>query len=264
MDTTAKRSEHSQLASNNTHDSTSFTEKESNLIAGAIPEEDITVKIDSAGDLLVKIWDEVQDQAIAYRVSSSILRNASAYFETLLDPSKFSEGLSFNAILGKLRTQDKDISSVPTTALPVVLISDAGVLSAGASNQDVVTHFFKILHKLKHVPVKNCLTHIAQLTIVADRFAVFPPIAAYVTKRNIKQSIKEVAWRQRIFVGYVLDIPDWVVPYSRLLVNRGSIRWTDNEDDVAAAKGKDEPWWNLPGGLEGMSNGLMIVQSNHH
>jgi hypothetical protein len=232
------------------------------------------VTIDAAGDLLLQIDDSSSEPSFYYRVSSTVLRRASPYFDTLLDPDKFSEGATFASQKARLEDQHGRISQLPTADLPVILIADIGPLfPLNTPNMPVIAHFFNILH-LKdsfHLPAPSA-THFALLAAVADRFDAVRPVSDYVVKngwhtdmkepnssrirRNTKSSIlksKEIFWRQRILAGAILGVRGWVLHYGRLLIDSGSERWnvgTDLESTSTVDITTDGPWWDLPYGIE--------------
>ena len=230
------------------------------------------VTIDPGGDLLLRIEDKALKAVVFYRVSSSVLRNVSLYFNTLLDPQKFMEGTGFHDRLKRLRQQYSNISSAPVIALPVVKLSDAGQIPTKQSNKDTITHFLDILHNVTSSSVipKSLPNHIALLAAVADRFDAVKSVQAHVERqgwtqlpKDGKESAKlayvsitrqlELLWRQRIYAGVVFCVPKWVMYYSSLLILAGSEKWnavaaTNPSADYTAI------WWNLPWDMEGGSS----------
>ena len=231
------------------------------------PVEEAIQTISSDGNLLLRISDTRRGSVIYYRVSVVALREASAYFDNLLNPEKFSEGAAVKSRLTTLHEQYGTLSLIPSSKLPVVQISDVGQYPKSASNKAVVTQFLKILHD----PLTADLTasntsYIALLAIVADRFADNAPVAAFVRqrgwndgrqagsdakeiKRNSATPGKETFWRQRLLIGLLLDFDDWVSRYSSLLINSGSDKWITGSPP--SDRDADALWWSLPGGVEG-------------
>ncbi|MCJ1295564.1 hypothetical protein MMC34_007127 [Xylographa carneopallida] len=232
------------------------------------PNEDNIIAIESEGDLLIKIDGQPGEPSFYYRVSSIVLQKASPYFDRLLDPKKFSEGVAFGAQIEKLKESYPDITTVPAAALPMIQVSDVGQIPARYPSKNVVTHFFDILHDTNSfwIMTGSLPNHIALLAILADRFDATKPVLDYIndqgwthahkeTKENKKESSlssvrsKEILWRQRMFAGVILGVQDWVMSYSRLLIDAGSERWKVASD--TELKIDDEaPWWYLPRGLE--------------
>ncbi|MCJ1255122.1 hypothetical protein MMC24_002938 [Lignoscripta atroalba] len=230
------------------------------------PVEEAIQTISSDGNLLLRISDTRRGSVIYYRVSVVALREASAYFDNLLNPEKFSEGAAVKSRLTTLHEQYGTLSLIPSSKLPVVQISDVGQYPKSASNKAVVTQFLKILHD----PLTADLTasntsYIALLAIVADRFADNAPVAAFVRqrgwndgrqagsdakeiKRNSATPGKETFWRQRLLIGLLLDFDDWVSRYSSLLINSGSDKWITGSPP--SDRDADALWWSLPGGVE--------------
>ncbi|MCJ1378286.1 hypothetical protein MMC17_001383 [Xylographa soralifera] len=233
------------------------------------PNEDNIIAIEADGDLLMKVHGQPGEPTLYYQVSSIVLQKASPYFDRLLDPNKFSEGLAFETQLKSLKDRYPDVTAAPAVALPVIHISDVGQIPARYPSKNVVTHFFDILHDTNSfwVMTGTLSNHIALLAILADRFDATKPVLDHITdqgwthtnketKENKKESSqsslrsKEILWRQRIFAGVILGVQDWVVSYSRLLIDTGSERWRIASD--AQIHVDDEaPWWYLPRGLEG-------------
>ena len=215
---------------------------------------DTVVIITVNGDLLLEIEDTLTKVGICYRVSSRVLKESSTYFVNLLDPQKFSEGVRVHRELAELHTKHSDISVVPASSLPRVLISDVGDFPRGTSNEFILTYFFKILHLTNERPHRNpSSTSMALLAVVADRFDATKAIASYVkeAKAPHNQVMKEETCRQRLLTGYLLTIDDSAKRWSNQLILAGSERWTqDYQESVTHG----EPlWWHLPGDIEGMS-----------
>ena len=229
------------------------------------PKEKSIVTVVVNGDLLLRIDDQARQIPFCYRVSSSVLRQSSPYFEKLLDGAKFSEGAMFATKSVELLKLYVDVDSIPAAELPIINISNTGLLSENSLHQTVLIHFFDILHNTKSsrtVAKLHAINHIAVLAAIADRFSAIPAIVQYsrnkrwsqlsqdaqIGKGNTIRRNNEILRRQKIFSGYVYGFDDWVMLNSRLLVESGSMKWIDPDlepgEDLA-------PWWNLPGGLEG-------------
>lgn len=242
------------------------------LSSTAIGRDDRTiVPISVAGNLLLQVEDAAKQQILYYRVSSNSLRSSSRYFNNLLDPQKFSEGVKFEEDLVELIDQFGGFASVPTTALPVVKIADIGQISKTASNKSVLTQFLSILHENNYSPdtFSSSMNTLAMLAIIGDRFDAIGSIRQVVeanifnisfkipkgTEKRSENHRTEIHWRQGILAGALLDNPEWINRYSHKLIDGGSIRWTN--DDPFYGKKDLALWWNLPGDLEGMMSFLI-------
>ncbi|MCJ1231988.1 hypothetical protein MMC12_008669 [Toensbergia leucococca] len=219
------------------------------------------------GDLVLQSEGNRQGAVCLYRVSWTTLRKASAYFNVLLDPSKFSEGATVQAKLSMLpeRRRDQPLS-ISTSALPIVKIFDLGTFPDKFSNKDIFGHFLSILHGSNsrlYMP-DSSTQFVALLAIVADRFASTKPIADFVLRNGLKKAhsvgLKEISkdalgvnnelWRrQRLLIGLLLGFRDWVYQYSTLMIQHGSINWETMAN--TGVEDKTMLWWYLPEDLEG-------------
>ena len=217
--------------------------------------EEAIVIISGEGDILLEIQDTLQQANICYRVCTTILKKASAYFANLLDPTKFNEGIMVDRSLKELRAQYPDISLAPLTALPRVFIADVGQFPKGVSNEFILTYFFKILHLPNGRPHSvSGATPLALLAVVADRFGAAEAIAPYIKdiRAPLSLSTKQHHAIQKFPVGLLLGYDDWLTRCSNHLILIGSEKWTVSDLDP---NDNDEPlWWYLPGGLEGRSS----------
>ena len=238
-----------------------------------LPEEQpAEVIIAEHGDIFLEIKDEKIGTACRYRCSRSVLINASGYFDVLFDPAKFSEGIVINKTLQELyRKYD---GPIPPSKLPSVSIADVGELpKANPLTKTVIPLFLKILHD-PNTPWlasrSQSVNLIALLAIVADRFDAHTPIAIYLRSQTLdatllkakKSSIAhtlEVENRQRLLAGVIFGFPQWVLQSSAALIVDGSTRWETTSGDYRDGGPKDQDdalWWRLPGGIEGLSNGV--------
>ena len=230
-----------------------------------------SVVISTSGDVLLQIEDSAMDIQRYYRCSRSVLRSASEYFNVLLDPIKFSEGIAVEARLQDLTRQYNDPASIPAFDLPRVIVADVGDLPKGCiSTATVVALFFQILHDSSTKwPVLRAesVNLVALLSIVADRFACANTIAEYMIGHRLRTTLlkdrksttahkKELEDRQRLLAGLIFRFSDWVHQCSAALIVEGPIRQTtiglDNIEDEDQ-EGDDALWWSLPGGVEGVS-----------
>ena len=227
------------------------------------------VIISNDGDVLIQIKDSIACADRYYRCSRSVLRGASEYFNVLLDPVKFSEGIAVESRLQKLTILYNDPALIPASELPKVLVADVGELPKGCiSTATVVALFFQILHDhttLWPVLRAESVNLIALLSIVADRFACSDTIADYLISKKLRTRLlkdkksatvhkKELENRQKLLAGLVFGFSDWVYQCSATLIVEGPTRQTipelDSSEDEDQA-GDDALWWRLPGGVEG-------------
>jgi hypothetical protein len=223
------------------------------------------VVIAPAGHLLLEAIDEKRNHTFTYRIDIDQVRNASAYFEKLLDPKKFGEGATVAKQLVALKEKHGTISNVPVDDLPRVKVSDVGRTSKVSSIKLLIRDFLCVLHGqgiaagstspgTSVVPLAN----IANLAVVADRFDALPYTTAYIRRKHMLETIDarskvkatkvpEERWRQRLLVGLLFDHASWVMSASQALIIIGSVRWKQD-----ATTNDDLPlWWDLPQGLEG-------------
>ena len=220
------------------------------------------------GDLVLQIEEGSSSKAVYYRVSSTVLRKVSGYFNVLLDPAKFSEGIQTSMTAAQLEEDYPDISLVPTSSLPKISVADVGRFPTGTSNKSILSHFFRILHD-PHYSSLNVATPlvVALLAIVADRFDAVVPIATFVraNKKAMKAILKnrdeisdgkvtEEVIRQNILSGLLLHIDDLVLHWSARLIVEGSSQWhVEDEHDSKL----ELQWWNLPDAIESESFTLL-------
>jgi hypothetical protein len=224
--------------------------------------------VDTAGDLLLAISDPFHpDSSPVYRVNSDKLRRSSRYFDILLDPSKFSEGIKIADQLRQIRAGHVEVLDILLSDLPVVSIKSIGRVGKLKSINGLMKDFLLILHDeaISSSNSKLPLSNLANLVVVADHFDALSTLKDYVRRNNIfikvskaesssRKSIGPVIWntaveeatRMRILIGSLLDHSPWVNQTEDLIV-RGSKNWLAESDDRLTAA----LWWNLPQGLEG-------------
>ncbi|MCJ1468551.1 hypothetical protein MMC07_007180 [Pseudocyphellaria aurata] len=215
------------------------------------------VDICAGGDLLLHV--EHYNNVQVYRVSMAVLRKASAYFDVLLDPNKFSEGAAVQKQLQELTRSHANVASVPTSDLPHVSISDCGQVPNAKISESAFKLFLNILHDSA---TSVCMPHthsIAILALIADRFDATGPISLYVRNSGWKKKKArpeynrnsdvhiELLRRQKLLIGLLLGFQDWVFQYSSELIYQGSEKWKSDLTDVEG----EAPWWYLPNGVEG-------------
>ena len=232
------------------------------------------VNISSHGDLVLQIEEGCSSKIICYRVSSTALRSISSYFDVLLDPAKFSEGIETGVTTAQLEKDYPDISLVPTSSLPKISITDVGRFPAGMSNKNILSHFFRILHD-PHYASPNIATPqaVVLLAIVADRFDAAAPVSTFIkaNKKAMKAVLKsrdeivngkvaEEVVRQNILSGLLLHIDGLVLQWSWRLIIEGSSKWYVEEDEHDPKL--ELQWWNLPSAIE--SRSIKILAGYRH
>lgn len=216
------------------------------------------VNIDPNGDLILHVHHQDYIHQF-YRVSLSVLRSTSMYFNSLLDPTKFSEGLAVHKRSIEVSEQFReDIAAAPPLELPQVNILDIGQVPENLS-ETVFRHFLGILHNTFTNTSAPRIYLIAILVVIADRFDAVKPIAKYISRhgwmkdptendRHSKSGAPtEVVVRQKILIGLILRSSTLVNYYSAKLVREGSERWTLDFADP----NEEVLWWHLPHGVEG-------------
>jgi hypothetical protein len=216
------------------------------------------VNIDPSGDLMLHVNHQDYNRQ-AYRVSISVLRSTSMYFDSLLDPTKFSEGLAIHHRRIELSQQYGNVAEAPPLELPRVTILDIGEIPSGPSSESVFRHFLGVLHNPSASSSVPRTHFVAILVLIADRFDAAQPVARYMTSRGwLKDPTKndrhsksdahaEVILRQRILIGLIARSSTWLAYYSARLIREGSERWTSDSADSTP----EAIWWHLPHGIEG-------------
>ena len=231
--------------------------------------------IATQGDVLLEVKDSRTGLDQRYRCSRAVLRSNSEYFNVLLDPIKFSEGIAIEAEIQKLVKQYTDYASIPVSKLPTVAVSDVGQLpKACRSASTVIRLFFRILHDpATPWPISrlHAINLVALLAIVADRLAAIRPIRAYLRSQKFETTLLrdrrtctahqlEIDNRQRLLAGVIFGFPAWVRECSAALILAGPKRQVttnlESGDDEEADD--DALWWRLPNGVEGVY--MLVLQ----
>ncbi|OQN96007.1 hypothetical protein B0A48_17998 [Cryoendolithus antarcticus] len=224
-------------------------------LEAAVQHDRITV-ISAGGDLVLHIRHSTVDStahAHAFRVSTTVLRRQSKYFDRLLDPVKFGEGQRVATAHEQLHTQYQDLTKTIVDELPVVYVEDLGRIPTVKSIEPVCLDFLNILHG-KEVQSTLPAANLATLAIVADRFDALEAVQIYARRKKLMAGIDsrtlpkmelalgEGRVRQRLLVALMLDHCPWIERYSLRMMAQG---WTGREAAVA-----DPLWWDLPGRVE--------------
>lgn len=218
--------------------------------APSVDDDGVTL-ISEQGDVVLAVEHE-QDQVhkASFRVDGSRIRNASPYFQLLLDPARFEEGHRVATRL--LDLKDRDLASIPTSQLPVVSIQDIGRISPVKSITLLLTDFLCLLHARPLANPHPPLSNLANLTVVADRFDCLPSLRSYVHSNRLftlldakspksKSPVTEERLRQRCFISLHLHYPPWFLTSTQRLIQRTSFLIPP---DTAPA------WQDLPASLE--------------
>ena len=224
------------------------------------------VVISNDGDILIQVKEPTTCVDRCYRCSRNVLRNASEYFNVLLDPVKFSEGIAVESRLQDLTRQYNNSATIPTAELPMVSVTDVGDLPKDCvSTSTVVSLFFNILHDFSTAwPVSRAesLNVIALLSIVADMFACITIVADYLIRQKLRTTLlkdrksatahkSELENRQKLLVGLIFGFPEWVQQCSATLIVECPTRPIPISSEDEDMDGDYALWWRLPGGVEG-------------
>lgn len=216
-------------------------------------EEDV-IEIVNHGDVVLHIEHTIDKSAVtrSFRASSSILKDYSKYFSSLLQPERFSEAASVETAHHILREKYGTSADAPIDELPVLKIQDVGRIQV-RSIGPLLTDFLSILHGKDTQPTLPA-ANLANLAIVADRFDAIERVKSYVVRKKMIRAIdgkttaktdaalSEEKVRQRMLVGLVFDDQAWVEKYSSRLITKG---WVGAEASSSSAL-----WWDLPLGIE--------------
>ena len=227
--------------------------------------------VDHGGDLCLWIENSSKNSPYRYRVSSAALRKASRYFDNLLNPSRFREGIALAKQLEGLRSNGDGSSE--ETILPVLRVQDVETPTVSSSN-DVLVYFLQCVHG--QVDPERLSKHkfrfIFSLAVVADRFFAqsFIKSGMYAVHRSYEYDPQKVGrrlvddqsnpdvetgLRQRILLGIWYEMSDWVRVYSYHLIINGSREWAAAADEPVTKSGSFSMLWkDLPEGIEGKSS----------
>ena len=232
------------------------------------------VVIYKEGEIMLGIIDPTTGAHNHYRCSRTLLRSNSEYFDVLLDPIKFSEGIAIEAKLHELSKHYTDHASMPAFKLPSIIVSDVGQLpKACVSSNTVIRLFLSILHDPATpwpVPRSHSINLVALLAITADRLAAIRPIKEYLRAQKFDITLLkdkkggtayklELDNRQRLLAGLIFGFPSWIRQCSAALITDGpQRRLTVNMDSSEDVEAEDHAlWWTLPNRVEGAYSIIM-------
>lgn len=213
------------------------------------------INIDIEGDIVLKVKHEKQTSTSPhlFRVSSSVLKAQSKYFERLLQLGRFEESRKVEERHQLLRDQYGDPEKAPPDELPVLDIQDLGRISHVKAIDALLADFFLMLYG-KDLSTTPPVANLANLVIVADRFDALDEVRSYAARKKMIQaidgkttpkvdaSLSEEKVRQRLLVAILLEHAVWMEKYSGRLIIKG---WVGKEADVDAPL-----WWDLPSRVE--------------
>jgi hypothetical protein len=211
------------------------------------------VNIDPNGDLILHVnhQDYINQ---SYRVSITVLRSTSKYFDSLLDPAKFREGRAVQERCNELSQRYSNTAAIPPAELPRVTILDLGQIPLESVSATVLQHFLRVLHNATTASSIPRTHFLAILVLIADRFDAVQAVAKYIKAHGWMRDptdhdhqFKEVLVRQRILIGHIVRSSTWLGFYSACLIREGSRCWTPSSVDMA----DEAAWWHLPHGIEG-------------
>jgi hypothetical protein len=227
----------------------------SDRTSAATPDnEDAIHEIAPQGDLVIEFKHLIDRNSTSrrFRVSSSALRSNSRYFESLLQPGRFSEAATIKEKHEAIREQYGDIAKAPSEELPVLHIEDLGRISV-KSIGPLLNDFLSVVHG-KDTQTNPPVANLANLAIVADRFDALDVVAQYAHRKRMFRALDgkttaeadselgEERVRQRLLVAILLDDAPWVEKYSIRLIMKG---WVGKEVSISSAL-----WWDIPRRIE--------------
>lgn len=234
--------------------------------------------VDTNGNLCLYVTNHSDGSPFRYRVSSDALRRASRYFDNLLTPGRFQEGIELSRRLECLALEQASAhttqrlacsgSQLQPSALPVLKVQDVETPTVSSGN-DVLFYFLQCAHGSADFQwlAKQRLGFVFSLAIVADRFfardCVRPAMRHLHESREHSMKQKpsltrshvsmdqETTWRQRLLLAIWFDFPDWAQQYSQLLIVYGSCERTETETNPGGGSTSFALWRDLPEGIEG-------------
>lgn len=222
-------------------------------------------------------------------MSAQRLRDRSSYFNVLLDPDKFSEGIMVHKQLTALHQNSPDIALVPSSELPRLTIHDVGCMPGSDLVVPALRLFLEIMHSEplsweSDYAKSHTVGFMATIAVISDRFAATSTIgplirqsrwgkAAWPRQGPNTSSARELMHRQRLLIGYRFKMNYWFSKSSAELVIGGSERWNDDYENLKSqttlthdqrSSALNNPnhhhdlesfpgikFWSMPDGLEG-------------
>lgn len=201
---------------------------------------------------------------VAYRVKLSVLKRHSRYFENLLGNKQFAEASNVEETLARLAADKLKLAEVDARDLPWITIVDDDEATRSVGREKVFEDLMRIMHGKQIQSNSVNMLHVTTLSILADRFDCRSLVSRYlsielkfkwpltnakpVRAGTQKKSLDtENVLRQKILVAWLLEQPPRLHNYTRELILRGSVRWSELSLDENP---RTELWWSLPDGLE--------------
>ena len=220
------------------------------------------------GDIVLHLEDDDLGLEHEFRASAKCLRKNSKYFDTLLDPEKFAEGVAVQDCLQELTTKYSRSTAIPFDELPRVALFEIPELRQHVTRTiQIIRLFLFILHgqaSMWPFGRQESMQCLAQLMLIADRFSATGVTKKYVYDMGLPNEIgagkhwpnkrnKDLYIRCSLLSGLYLGESDWIRYGSARLIVEGSYQWSlvsisgNNDEDALPA------WFHLPGGFEGPS-----------
>lgn len=196
---------------------------------------------------------------LLYRVRLETLKKASKYFELLLGSKNFAEGSGIANAFTALKVRGISPSEAEPQDLPRISIIDDDDTTRIAGREAIFADLLRVLHGAD-INTRLTIPYLTTLAVMADRFDCAHMVARYVkgTKRfpwpqtfgQMNIATEEVL-RQKILIAWLLDDQVRLVSATRELILRGSLRWTNIEEEPN--NDQQATWWDLQDGIEGNS-----------
>ncbi|KAL0940859.1 hydroxyproline-rich glycoprotein-like protein [Colletotrichum truncatum] len=201
---------------------------------------------------------------VAYRVKLSVLKKQSRYFANLLGNKQFSEASNVEDTLARLAAEKLKLAEVDARELPWITIVDDDEATRSIGREKVFEDLLRIIHGMQMQSTAVNMLHVTTLAILADRFDCRTVVSRYLSidlkfkwpltsakpvRTNTPKKTVDVEniLRQKILVAWLLEQPPRLHNYTRELILRGSVRWSNLAIEEPT---RSELWWNLPDDLE--------------
>ncbi|KAJ1338468.1 dihydrolipoyllysine-residue acetyltransferase [Microdochium nivale] len=220
---------------------------------------------------------------VPFRVQASVLKRQSQYFDRLLGDSRFKEAKDITAVLEALSLRNIKPGDAIAAELPWVEITDDDEATQYAHRELVFADLLRILHDQPALTGSSS-THkvtpqyVTTLAVLADRFDCTAPVSSHVSARlkykwptaaaasrkvppasgrggdetsGLNRPAEDIL-RQKILVGWLLNLPIVFKNGTKELILSGSSRWGSfaPEDEQDQHSQPEAAWWYLPEGLE--------------
>ncbi|KAE9576007.1 hypothetical protein CGCF415_v012675 [Colletotrichum fructicola] len=201
---------------------------------------------------------------VAYRVKLAVLKKHSRYFANLLGNKQFAEASKVDETLARLVSEKLKLAEVDSSDLPWISIVDDDEATRSIGREKVFEDLMRIMHGNQIQSTSFNMLHVTTLAILADRFDCRTVVSRYLSidlkfkwpltsakparAGTVKKTLDvENVLRQKILVAWLLEQPPRLHNYTRELILRGSVRWSNLAVEEPS---RTELWWNLPDDLE--------------